>query len=138
MLAAPDPEENPMPRTVIGAPMELNGRPLPLSRAIAAGGLVFASGQLGVGPDRALAGPDAASQTRQALENLKAVLAEAGCGLGDVVKVTTFLTDAAHAADYNRVYAEYFPEGPPARSTVISGLLLPGAVVEIEAIAAKD
>ncbi|MEE4360867.1 MAG: RidA family protein [Pseudomonadales bacterium] len=125
-----------MSRKVIGQPMEIAGRPLPLSQGIAAHGFLFASGQLGVDAERKLAGPDAASQTRQALENLKGVLAAGGCGLEDVVKVTSFLTDASHAADYNRVYAEYFPDAPPARSTVISGLLLAGAVVEIEAIAA--
>jgi len=122
-----------MARTVVGqvAPG------LPLSPAIISGEFIFCSGQLGIDKDRRLAGEDVTAQTIQALENLAAVLAEAGASLADVVKVTTFLTRPEDAAAYNAAYQRYFPEAPPARSTVISGLLLPGAVVEIEAIAAK-
>ncbi len=126
-------KERIMTRTVVGTVTP----GLPLSPAIISGDFIFCSGQLGIDSERKLAGEDVTAQTVQALENLSAVLAEAGASLSDVVKVTTFLTRPEDAAAYNAVYQRYFPEAPPARSTVISGLLLPGAVVEIEAIAAK-
>lgn len=126
-------KERIMTRTVVGTLTP----GLPLSPAIISGDFIFCSGQLGIDSERKLAGEDVTAQTVQALENLSAVLAEAGASLSDVVKVTTFLTRPEDAAAYNAVYQRYFPEAPPARSTVISGLLLPGAVVEIEAIAAK-
>lgn len=126
-----------MARTVIGEPIEVGGRPLPLSGAIAANGFVFLSGQLGTDAAFRLVGDDVEAQTRQALANLQALLDRAGCALADLVKVTAFLTDANHAAGFNRVYAELVPSPPPARSTVVSGLLLPGALVEIEAIAVQ-
>jgi 2-iminobutanoate/2-iminopropanoate deaminase len=129
-------EEVSVSRKVIGEPIEIGGRPLPLSGGIAANGFLFLSGQLGTDASFRLVGEDVESQTRQALANLAALLEEGGCGLGDLVKVTAFVTDAAHAAGFNRVYAEVVPAPPPARSTVVSGLLLPGALVEIEAIAA--
>ena len=122
-----------MTRTVVGTLTP----GLPLSPAIISGDFIFCSGQLGINSERRLAGEDVTAQTVQALDNLSAVLAEAGASLADVVKVTAFLTRPEDAAAYNAVYQRYFPEAPPARSTVISGLLLPGAVVEIEAIAAK-
>ena len=101
---------------VIGTPVTLaDGTVLPLSRGIRAGNLVFVSGQVGIGPegDRA---PDVEGQTRQCIENGRAVLKEAGLDLRDVVKTTIWLTDPSDFAAFNRVYAEYFPEGPPARS----------------------
>ena len=122
-----------MTRTVVGTVTP----GLPLSPAIIIGDFIFCSGQLGIDSERKLAGEDVTAQTEQALENLSAVLAEAGARLTHVVKVPTLLTRPEDAAAYNAVYQRYFPEAPPARSTVISGLLLPGAVVEIEAIAAK-
>lgn len=124
-----------MSRKVIGEPIEIGGRPLPLSGAIAANGFLFLSGQLGTDAAFRLVGEDVESQTRQAVANLEALLGQAGCGLADLVKVTAFVTDAAHAQGFNRVYAELVPSPPPARSTVVCGLLLPGALVEIEAIA---
>jgi 2-iminobutanoate/2-iminopropanoate deaminase len=125
-----------MAHDIIGGPLKLaDGRVLPLSKAIRAGGFVFLSGQLGLTAEGKLAGPDIAAQTRQALENIKALLAEAGCGLGAIVKTTVWLTDTADFATFNPVYAEYFPERPPVRSTVCSALVLPGACVEIEVTA---
>ena len=123
-------------RRTIGKPMTIGERTLPLSAGVEANGFLFLSGQLGTDADFALAGDDIEAQTRQALENVKALLEEAGCTLADVVKVTAFVTDAPLSTGFNSVYAEYFADAPPARSTVVSGLLLPGAVVEIEAVAA--
>jgi 2-iminobutanoate/2-iminopropanoate deaminase len=108
----------------------------PYSQAIAAGGAVFCSGQLGLDPaTMQLAGDDAATQTRRALENLSAVLAAAGLSLRHVVKTTIFLVDMTDFAAVNAVYATFFPERPPARSTFAVAALPLAARVEIEAIA---
>ena len=125
-----------MAREVIGDPIVVGGRTIPLSPAIRANGLVFASGQLGLDAQSRLVGDDIESQTRAALDNLAAVLEAGGATLADIVKATAFITDASLAPGFNAAYAEYFPDAPPARSTVVCGLLIPGALVEIEAIAA--
>lgn len=78
------------------------------------------------------------AQTRQAIANLQAVLAEAGATLADVAKTTVWLTDLSNFAEFNAVYAEAFGDSLPARSTVTSALAIPGALVEIEAIASRD
>src|SRR3546814_19772926 len=82
---------------------------------------------------RSIVAGDIEVQTRQAIANLQAVLRDAGAELTDVVKVTAWLTDAAHMAGFNAVYREFFDTPYPARSTVISGLV--AGDVEIEAIA---
>jgi 2-iminobutanoate/2-iminopropanoate deaminase len=74
-------------------------------------------------------------QTRQVLTNLKSVLEAAGSSLGRVVKTTVFLTDMANFAAMNAIYAEFFPDEPPARSAVAAAGLPKGALVEIEAVA---
>ena len=108
----------------------------PYSQAIRIGNLIFTAGQLGLAPDtRQLAGPDIESQTRQALENLRAILEAAGSCLRHVVKTTGFLVDLAEWPRMNAVYAECFPEAPPARSAVGVAALPMGARVEIEAVA---
>lgn len=108
----------------------------PYSQAIRSGGFVFVSGQIPLDPatGRLVEGPVEA-QARRALENLKAVLEAAGCGLQHVVKTTVFLRSMDDFATVNRVYAEFFPEPPPARSAVAVADLPRGAAVEIEAIA---
>jgi 2-iminobutanoate/2-iminopropanoate deaminase len=78
---------------------------------------------------------DIVVQTVQVMENLKAVLAAAGLSLKDVVKTTVFLADMADFAEMNRVYGEFFPKNPPARSTIQVGALPRQAMVEIEALA---
>lgn len=121
---------------VIGKPMVLaNGTTVPLSPAIRAGGFIFVSGQLGLDERGALVGEDIASQTRQAMARISAILEQAGTGLGAVVKVSVWLTDKADFPAFNAIYGEYFSHRPPARSTVVSELLIPGARVEIDAIA---
>jgi 2-iminobutanoate/2-iminopropanoate deaminase len=100
------------------------------------GSLIFTAGQLGLVPQtRQLAGPDIESQTRQALENLRAILEAAGSCLRRVVKTTVFLVDLSEWPRMNAVYAEFFPEMPPARSAVGVAALPMGARVEIEAVA---
>lgn len=110
------------------------------SHAVAAGGeLLFVAGQVGVDAGGTLAGPDVAAQARQAFANLAAVLGAAGASLDAVVKLTVYLTDAAHAAEVARVRAELLERPYPASTAVIvAGLLDPAWKVEIEAIATLD
>jgi len=108
----------------------------PYSQAIQSGDWVFTAGQIGLDPATGtLVGEDVATQTRQVLANLTAVLAAAGASLAGVVKTTVFLVDMGDFAAMNAVYAEHFPEAPPARSTVAVAALPLGARVEIEAVA---
>ncbi len=108
----------------------------PYSQAIRAANFVFTAGQLGLVPGtKDFAGPDIEAQTRQALENLKAVLEAGGSCLEHAVKTTVFLADMGEFARMNAVYAEFFPENPPARSAVQAAALPLGGRVEIEAVA---
>lgn len=107
----------------------------PYSQAKVAGGLVFASGQIPIDPATGnIEASDIAGQTRRAALNLAAVLEAAGSGLDKVLKTTCFITDMNAFADFNEVYAEFFP-GKPARSCVEVSRLPKGALVEIEAVA---
>ena len=108
----------------------------PYSQAVQAGDYVFTAGQLGIVPGtKDFASPDIEGQTRQALENLRAVLEASGSCLTHVVKTTVFLFDMGEFARMNAVYAEFFPESPPARSAVQAAALPLGGRVEIEAVA---
>jgi 2-iminobutanoate/2-iminopropanoate deaminase len=109
---------------------------VPLSAAIRAGDFIFLSGQVPFGPDGRLVGGDIETQTRQVLDNIKAALETAGAVLSDVVKATIWLTDPDDFARFNAVYGSYFDKAPPARSCVISQLMV-DACVEIEVIAYK-
>ncbi len=107
----------------------------PYSQAIVANGLVFCAGQVAYLPGtRTLADGGIQGQTRQALNNIKAVLEAAGSSMDNVVKTTVFLSDINNFAAMNDVYATFFGSNPPARSTVQVVLPL-GALIEIEAIA---
>lgn len=108
----------------------------PYSQAIAANGFLFISGQLGVTPSGEFAGADVKSQAQRSLQNLQAILSEAGLGFESVVKTTIFLADIADFAAVNEIYAEFFNEPYPARSTVAVKTLPKGGLVEIELIAA--
>ncbi|MFM6949614.1 MAG: RidA family protein [Novosphingobium sp.] len=110
----------------------------PLSKVRIAGPTVYVSGQLPRGADGAIIAGSPDEQVRQTLHNLEQALAAAGCTLGDVVKVTAWLTDACHMADFNRVYREFFAEPFPARATLVSALVVPDAMVEIEAVAYRE
>jgi reactive intermediate/imine deaminase len=109
---------------------------LPFSTAVRLGTTLYLSGQIGNLPGtRQLADTGVAGQTRQTLENIKAVLAYAGSSLDRVVKCTVFLSDIRDYAKMNEVYGTYFPKDPPARSTVAGSGLVLGARVEIECLA---
>jgi 2-iminobutanoate/2-iminopropanoate deaminase len=121
-------------RQVLHGPGEVRG--LPFSAAVRVGNMLYLSGQIGNVPGtRQLADTGIAGQTRQALENVKAVLAAAGSSLDRAVKCTVFLADIRDYAAMNTVYATYFPQDPPARSTVAGSGLALGARVEIECLA---
>ncbi|MFQ5817169.1 MAG: RidA family protein [Terriglobia bacterium] len=108
----------------------------PYTQAIAANGFLFLSGQVALDPatNNMVAG-DISAQTERVLKNLEAILWEAGSSLRRVVKTTVFLADFTDFAAMNEVYARFFPEDPPARSTVECKQLPRGARVEIDAIA---
>lgn len=120
----------------IGTPPTLaNGVSIPLTPAIRAGDLIFVSGQLGIDDDGRVVAEDITAQVHQAMQRIRAILAEAGTELSSLVKVSVWLTDKADFPAFNAAYREYFPDRPPARSTVVSELLIPGAKVEIDGIA---
>ena len=110
----------------------------PYSQAIEAGGMVFVSGQLPIDPATgAFAEGGIKELTRQSLTNMKAILAEAGLTMDNVVKTTVFLADMADFAAMNEVYATFFEGVCPARSAVAVKTLPKEARVEIECIAVR-
>ncbi|OSS41546.1 Endoribonuclease L-PSP [Desulfurella amilsii] len=106
----------------------------PYSQAIMAGGFIFVSGQLGI-DNQANMPLTTKEQTKQVLENLKAILESTGSSLEKVVKVTIFFTQKEDFSLINEVYAEFFKNNPPARSAICVTALPKDALVEIEAIA---
>jgi 2-iminobutanoate/2-iminopropanoate deaminase len=108
----------------------------PYSQAIRTENLVFTAGQVGLNPaTMELVEGGVEAQARQVLTNLKHVLESADSGLNYVVKTTVFLLDMRDFANMNMVYSEFFPENPPARSTVAVAELPKGALIEIECVA---
>ena len=107
----------------------------PYSQAIKTGNLLFVSGQIPINPATNTITGDIQSQTRQVLDNLRAVLAAGGGSLSDIVKTTVFLKSLNDFSTMNEVYRQYFIDSPPARSTVEVAGIPKGALVEIEAIA---
>ena len=107
----------------------------PYSQAVRLGNLLFTSGQIPLTPEGELVQGGIEEQTHQVFRNLQAVLAEAGCTLSDVVKTTVFLRDMNDFAAFNAVYASYFGNHKPARSTVEVARLPRDVRVEIELIA---
>ncbi|MFM8747280.1 MAG: RidA family protein [Aestuariivirga sp.] len=123
-------------KQVIGGPLVIGGRKLSLSRAIRAGDFVFLTGQIPFKDGQVMTTGSVEEQTRAVLEDIKATLAEAGCALADVVKAMVWLRDRADFPGFNAVYGEYFPHDPPARSAVVSELLV-DVRVEVEVVAYK-
>ncbi|OGQ57957.1 MAG: reactive intermediate/imine deaminase [Deltaproteobacteria bacterium RIFCSPLOWO2_02_FULL_53_8] len=111
----------------------------PYSQAVKAGGMIFLSGQIPLDPASGeLVAGDTALQTRRVLENLAAVLKEAGASMRSVVKTTVFMKDLSRFGEMNKVYGEFFSAPYPARSTVQAAALPKGVDVEIDAIAVVD
>ena len=109
----------------------------PYSQAIEANGMVFLSGQLPINPQTGEMPEGIEAQTRQSLTNARAILAEAGLTMNDVVKTTVLLADIADFAAMNAVYSEFFSEPFPARSAFAVRDVPKGALVEIECIAVR-
>ncbi len=109
----------------------------PYSQGIKAAGLVFAAGQIGRDPATNKVEGDIKVQTERTLKNLSAVLGAAGTSLGKAVKVTVFLKNISDFQAMNEVYAKFFPDVPPARSTVQALLPNDAALIEIDVIATQ-
>lgn len=120
----------------IGSPPLLpNGSSVPLSPGYRARSTLYLSGQLALDPNGCLIEGDVAAQTRQCLENIETLLAVEGADRSAVVKTTVWLVNSSDFPAFNATYSAFFGDHLPARSTVRSDLLLPGALIEIEAIA---
>jgi 2-iminobutanoate/2-iminopropanoate deaminase len=110
----------------------------PYSQAIEVNGILFISGQIAIDPAKStITGEDIKSQTRQVLKNIGVILEAAGYTFSDVVKCTCLLSSIENFKAMNEVYAEYFPENPPARAAYAVSALPLGALVEIETIAVR-
>lgn len=123
-----------MPFEVIGEPIVINGKTIPLSKAIKAGDCVFLSGQLGANSDMVFPS-SVAEQTELCISNIKTILEQCDLGLSDIIKTTVWLTKTEYFQEFNNAYEKQFSSKPPCRSTVCSALMIPSALVEIEAIA---
>ena len=110
----------------------------PYSQAVEIDQLVYTSGQLGIDPATGELAQGVEAQTRQSLENVKAILAEAGLGMESIIKTLVFVQSMGDFAAVNKIYAEYIHgDVLPARSCVEVGALPKGGLVEIEVIAKK-
>ena len=109
----------------------------PYSQAVELNGTLYVSGQLPADPETGALAEGIEAQTRRSLDNIGAILKEAGLSFADVVKTTVLLDDIANFAAMNAVYAEYFPGDKPARVCYQISALPKGAMVEIDAVAGK-
>ncbi len=108
----------------------------PYSQAIRANGMVYVSGCIGLDPEtKKMVEGGVAAQARRVLDNLKAIVEASGSDLSKVCKCTVLLADMSFFAEINAIYAEYFPENPPARATFAVLGLPAGALIEIDCIA---
>lgn len=123
-------------KEIIGGPVEFGGATLPLSMAVRAGDFVYVSGMVACDangiPD--LTG-DIDQQTRLSLRAIEKHLIDAGCAMADVVKAVIFIKTREDFPAFNATYAEFFPEGPPARTTVCTEFVADGVLVEIDIVA---
>lgn len=107
----------------------------PYSQAVKANGFIYTSGMIAIDPvSGSLSTGDIAAQTRLVMENLKALIESTGASMNGIVKTTVFLSDMNNFSDMNSIYGEYFPDNPPARSTVEVARLPKDVLLEIECI----
>ena len=123
-------------KEVIGGPLFINGRQLSLSKAVRAGDFIFLTGQVPMKDGLTITEGTIEEQTRICIELIQETLKEAGCSLNDVVKSMVWLKERDDFPGFNSVYGEYFSEGPPARSALVSDFLI-DIKVEIECTAYK-
>ena len=116
------------------APTGPGGRSLPFTKAVRAGDFIFVSGQVPMGTDGEIIAGNIVTQTKQTIENVKAILKEQGLGLEHVVKATVWLADTRDFWPFNKVYLEYFGAALPARSCVRADMMV-DCKVEIEVVA---
>lgn len=109
---------------------------LPFAKVRESGSLVWLSGEIGFEEDGSLV-PDITHQTDRILQRVQATLAGEGCTLADVISCTVYLTDAAQFGPFNEAYAKWFSAPLPVRTTVLAGLVLPDALLEITVVAQK-
>jgi len=121
-------------KQVIGDPIVIGGNRLSLSRAIRAGDFIFLTGQVPFKDGEVMTTGTIEEQTRAVLDDIRATLRLAGCDLCDVVKAMVWLRDRSDFPGFNAVYGAYFPDDPPARSAVVSELLV-DVRVEVEVVA---
>ena len=123
-------------KEIIGGALVIGGRTLSLSKAIRAGDFVFLTGQIPMSNGEPMTVGTIEDQTKVILEDIKATLKEAKCDMEDVVKSMIWLRERADFPGFNKIYGDYFPKDPPARSAIVSELLV-DVRVEIEVIAYK-
>jgi len=123
-------------KEIIGGALVIGGRTLSLSKAIRAGDFLFLTGQIPMSNGEPMTVGTIEDQTKVILEDIKATLKEAKCDMEDVVKSMIWLRERADFPGFNKIYGDYFPKDPPARSAIVSELLV-DVRVEIEVIAYK-
>ena len=123
-------------KEIIGGALVIGGRTLSLSKAIRAGDFVFLTGQIPMSNGEPMTVGTIEDKTKVILEDIKATLKEAKCDMEDVVKSMIWLRERADFPGFNKIYGDYFPKDPPARSAIVSELLV-DVRVEIEVIAYK-
>tara|TARA_B100000989_G_scaffold93245_1_gene67589 strand:- start:158 stop:544 length:387 start_codon:yes stop_codon:yes gene_type:complete len=125
-----------MSKKIIGDPLIINGRKLSLSKAVRAGDFVYLTGQVPMKNGVVITEGSIEEQTRIVLDEIKNTLIEAGCELQDVIKAMVWLKNKEDFPGFNSIYGEYFDRDPPARSAVVSDLLV-DVLVEVEVVAYK-
>ena len=123
-----------MSKEIIGEPLVIDGRKLSLSKAVRAGDFVFLTGQIPMKNGVVVTEGSIEDQTRIVLDEIKNTLIEAGCELQDVVKSMVWLKNRDDFPGFNKIYGEYFPNEPPARSAIVSDFLV-DILVEVEVVA---
>ena len=125
-----------MSKKIIGDPLIINGRKLSLSKAVRAGDFLYLTGQVPMKDGVVITQGTIQEQTRIVLDEIKNTLIEAGCELQDVIKAMVWLKNKEDFPGFNSIYGEYFDHDPPARSAVVSDLLV-DVLVEVEVVAYK-